>query len=174
MAPSMMTAVPKPCAIGAEGRALRDIFGQFASGVTIIAAGAEKDVHGMTANAFMSVSLDPPLILVSLKNDSNMRQKIEADGRFSVSILAEEQKAASEHFSGRAENAETALFEHQAGAPVVAGALAWISCSVEQQHVAGDHTLIIARVDAFAQSSGAPLLFFGGEYRTLNHEVHAQ
>lgn len=174
MAPVMTVTSSVSCANGTDARALRDMFGQFASGVTVIAAGVEGDVHGMTANAFMSVSLDPPLILVSLSNSSNMRQKIEADGRFGVSILAAGQKAASEHFAGRAEYAETAQFERRADAPVVVGALAWLACSMEQHLIAGDHTLIIARVNAFAQSTGAPLLFFGGQYRTLDEEARAQ
>lgn len=151
-----------------DGLALRQIFGQFASGVTVITSGAESAVHGMTANTFMSVSLEPALILISLQNDSRMRQVIDAEGRFGVSILADGQQSVSDHFAGRTEDAAAASFEYRGGTPVVKDALAWIACSVEQRHLAGDHTLFIAHVDDFLQSEGAPLLFFGGQYRTLS------
>jgi flavin reductase (DIM6/NTAB) family NADH-FMN oxidoreductase RutF len=151
-----------------DGLALREIFGQFASGVTVITSGAKGSVNGMTANAFMSVSLDPALVLISLKNDSYMRNVIDAEGRFGVSILADGQQSVSDHFAGRLEDDTAAKFDHPGDTPVVAGALAWIACSVEQRHIAGDHTLFIANVDDFLQSAGAPLLFFGGQYRTLS------
>jgi len=151
-----------------EGLALRQIFGQFASGVTVITSGAKGSVHGMTANAFMSVSLDPALVLISLKNDSHMRDVIDAEGRFGVSILADSQQSVSDHFAGRLVDNAAAQFDHPGDTPVVAGALAWIACFVEQRHIAGDHTLFIANVDDFLQSAGTPLLFFGGQYRTLS------
>ena len=164
----------KPYDVGAgvadpsDGRALRQMFGQFASGVTVITSGAIDDVHGMTANAFMSVSLDPALILISLKNASRMRDVIDARGCFGVSILAEGQRSVSDHFAGRLVDETAARFERSGDTPVLAGALAWIVCSVEQRHLAGDHTLFVARVDDFLQTEGAPLLFFDGRYRTLS------
>lgn len=154
--------------------ALRQIFGQFASGVTVIASGAGGDVHAMTANAFMSVSLDPPLALISLQNECRMRRRVDQEGRFGVSILAADQAAQSDHFAGRATDCAAPRFTERAAAPVLEGALAWISCKVEQQLPAGDHTLFIARVEDFDQSTGAPLLFYGGAYRTLNKEATAQ
>lgn len=155
-----------PCA-----RDLRDMFGQFASGVTVIACGEPGEEHGMTANAFMSVSLDPPLVLVSLQNDSRMRDRLEPGSRFGVSILAEDQQAASDHFAGRAEDPNVVRFERKGSAPVLAGALASIACSVERRQPAGDHTIYIARVEAFDRTAGTPLVFFGGAYRTINQEA---
>ena len=155
----------------ADPRALRDMFGQFASGVTVIASGDADDVHAMTANAFMSVSLNPPLILVSLQNESRMRTRIDRDSRFGVSILAADQEAASDHFAGRTEAEAAVRFRLQNDTPVLEGALAWMACTVETVCPAGDHTLFIAHVDDYDQTSGAPLLFFGGQYRSLDQEA---
>lgn len=173
--------MPKqPCDVGRDAidpideGALRRIFGQFASGVTVIASGAPGAVHGMTANAFMSVSLDPALILVSLKNDSRMRGVVDESGRFGISILAEDQQSASEHFAGRLFDEAAAAFEFPGSTPVLKGALAWISCCVEQRVMAGDHTLFIAKVDDFFHSEGSPLLFYGGQYRTLSRGADAK
>ena len=152
-------------------RALRDMFGQFASGVTVIASGDDDDIHAMTANAFMSVSLEPALILVSLQNESRMRARIERVGPFGVSILAEGQSAASDHCAGRLDAEDAVRFERLAGAPVLKGALAWMACSIESACPAGDHTLIIARVNNYGQAIGKPLLFYGGKYRSLDQEV---
>ena len=162
--------MPRDCNAGAA-RDLRDMFGQFASGVTVIACGPEGDEHGMTANAFMSVSLDPPLVTVSLQNDCRMSSRLKVGDRFGVSILAEDQRAASDHFAGRAIEADAARFERKANAPVLQGALAWIAGTVVQQAPAGDHTLYIARVEDFDRSGGTPLLFFGGAYRRISQEA---
>ena len=126
--------------------ALREMSGRFATGVTVISAGDGHDVHGMKANVFMSILLNPELVLVSLKNDSRMRQMIEAHGLFGISILRSDQTPASEHFAGRTDDAPSARFSWRQAAPILDGALAWITCSAEQQHLAGDHTLFIGRV----------------------------
>src|SRR5882762_3211838 len=79
----------------------RSALGRFASGVTVVTAQHEEHPHGMTANAFVSVSLDPPLVLVSLGNRSNMHRILPGIGRYGVTVLAENQEALSNHFAGR-------------------------------------------------------------------------
>ncbi len=85
-----------------DTRQFRNALGRFASGVTVLTAEYEEQTHGMTANAFVSVSLDPPLILVSLDNRSNMHRILPQVRRFGISVLAEDQDALSNHFAGRA------------------------------------------------------------------------
>jgi len=82
-------------------RDLRNALGRFATGVTVVTAIENGKAHGMTANAFVSVSLDPPLVLVSLDNRSHMHRILPTVGRYGVSVLAEDQKALSDHFAGR-------------------------------------------------------------------------
>src|ERR1700683_1424789 len=84
-----------------DTRQFRNALGRFASGVTVLTAQYEDQTHGMTANAFVSVSLDPPLILVSLDNRSNMHRILPEVRRFGISVLAEDQDAVRNHFAGR-------------------------------------------------------------------------
>src|SRR5271154_2720810 len=86
-----------------DTRQFRNALGRFASGVTVITAHHEDHMHGMTANAFVSVSLDPPLVLVSLDNRSNMHRILPTAGRYGVSVLAQNQEALSSHFAGQRE-----------------------------------------------------------------------
>ena len=90
-----------PPAPSFDARQFRNALGRFASGVTIITASYEGQTHGMTANAFVSVSLDPPLVLVSLDNRSYMHKVLPSAGYYGVSVLAENQERLSNHFAGR-------------------------------------------------------------------------
>ena len=84
-----------------DTRQFRNALGRFASGVTVLTAQDQDQMHGMTANAFVSVSLDPPLVLVSLDNRSNMHRILPTVRRFGISVLAEDQEPLSNHFAGR-------------------------------------------------------------------------
>ena len=143
----------------------RNALGRFASGVTIVTALDGEKTHGMTANAFVSVSLDPPLVLVSIDNRSKIHRILSGAGRFGVSVLAEDQRNLSEHFAGRA--VREVRFVNRAGTPVVEGAIAYFVVHVVDVHAAGDHTLYIGCVEHYEARNDKPLLFFGGKYGQL-------
>jgi flavin reductase (DIM6/NTAB) family NADH-FMN oxidoreductase RutF len=138
-----------------DTRQFRNALGRFASGVTVLSVEAEGKMHGMTANAFISVSLEPPLILVSLDNRSNMHRILPTVRRFGISVLAEDQDAHS---------------NHRNGIPLIGGAVAYFVVEVADIHPAGDHTLYVCRVEHFEASEGRPLLFFGGRYHHMREE----
>jgi len=146
----------------------RRTLGRFATGVTVVAAYDEAgSPKGLTVNAFMSVSLDPPLVLVSLDNRSRTKPVIERAGRYGVSVLAEEQKALSDHFAGRPQEGLAIVFVERAGAPVLEGALAQVVARVVEAHPAGDHTLFLGEVEHLAYREGRPLLYYAGRYARL-------
>jgi flavin reductase (DIM6/NTAB) family NADH-FMN oxidoreductase RutF len=150
-----------------DPRAFRNALGRFATGVTVITAIHEDHPHGMTANAFVSVSLAPPLILISLDNRSNMHRILPAAGRFGVSVLAENQENLSSHFAGRPQEDLQIPFVARAGMPVIDGAVAYFVARVADAHAAGDHTLYIGEVEHFEYREDRPLLFHAGKYRRL-------
>jgi flavin reductase (DIM6/NTAB) family NADH-FMN oxidoreductase RutF len=153
-----------------DTRQFRNALGRFASGVTVLTAESEGQVHGMTANAFVSVSLDPPLILVSLDNRSNMHRILPSVRRLGISVLGEDQDALSNHFGGRPSPDLHVRIVHRNGIPLVGGAVAYFVVEVDDIHPAGDHTLYICRVDLFEANEGRPLLFFGGRYHHMREE----
>jgi flavin reductase (DIM6/NTAB) family NADH-FMN oxidoreductase RutF len=153
-----------------DTRQFRNALGRFASGVTVLTAEHEGQMHGMTANAFVSVSLDPPLILVSLDNRSNMHRILPTVRRFGVSVLAEDQDSLSNHFAGRPVPGQHVRVVHRNGLPLIGGAVAYFVVEVADIHPAGDHTLYIGRVEHFEANEGRPLLFFGGRYHHMREE----
>ncbi len=150
----------------------RRALGRFASGITVITTKYEGDIHGMTANAFVSVSLDPPLVLVSVDNRAHMKEVLPESGKYGVSILSDKQEDMSQHFAGMPkEGVEVPFIEH-GGVPLIEGSLAHLVCEVVEEHPAGDHTLYIGRVEHLAYDDGTPLLFYTGTYRNLEIEFH--
>ncbi|MBZ5575384.1 MAG: flavin reductase family protein [Acidobacteriia bacterium] len=141
--------------------------GRFASGVTVVTTRYEDRPHGMTANAFVSVSLDPPLVLVSLDNRSNMHRLLPATLRYGVSVLAEHQEKLSNHFAGRTVEGLHLRFVERQGVPLLEGAVAYFVVQVIDAHPAGDHTLYIGRVEHFESNDERPLLFYSGQYQHL-------
>jgi len=148
----------------------RHALGRFASGVTVVTARYEERTHGMTANAFVSVSLDPPLVLVSLDNRSFMHKILPAVGRYGISVLAENQEQLSNHFAGRTVEGLHVRFITQNGLPLLDGAVAHFVVQVIDTHPAGDHTLYIGRVEYFEAYDEKPLLFYASQYQQLRAE----
>ena len=153
-----------------DTRQFRNALGRFASGVTILTAEYEEQTHGMTANAFVSVSLDPPLILVSLDNRANMHRILPSVRRFGISVLAEDQDALSNHFAGRPAPGLHVRFVDRNGLPLIGGAVAYFVVDVIDIHPAGDHTLYVGRVEHFEANEGRPLLFYSGRYHRMREE----
>src|SRR5215831_8783076 len=108
-----------------DSRQFRSALGRFASGVTVVTACYQDQTHGMTANAFVSVSLNPPLVLVSLDNRSYMHRILPSAGRYGVSVLAEDQERLSNHFAGRTIDGIHLRFLQRLGIPLLEGAVAY-------------------------------------------------
>jgi flavin reductase (DIM6/NTAB) family NADH-FMN oxidoreductase RutF len=164
-----MSLVPLPV----DASSFRQALAQFASGVTVVTTrDAAGEPMGLTVSAFCSVSLSPPLILVSVDMGSEAHAGFRDSGVFAVSILAEGQDDVSRLFArpGRAKFRELSLAEGQGGLPVVPGALAHIECEIRAAHPAGDHILYIGEIVAIAVRPGRPLVYNRGGYRRLADE----
>ena len=153
-----------------DDRQFRTAMGKFATGVTVIATDVDGDVHGMTANAFMSVSLDPKLVVISIGEKARILEKIKQSKTFSVNILAANQQELSMIFAGQLKEHREVIFDRLDGKPVLAGAVAQIACEVSAEHVEGDHTLFIGRVTDIQLEDAEPLIFYSGRYRSLTKE----
>jgi flavin reductase (DIM6/NTAB) family NADH-FMN oxidoreductase RutF len=151
----------------------RKAMGCFATGVTIITLDqdGDGDIHGMTANAFTSVSLDPPLVLVCVDHRARTHAHLHARKRFGVNVLSSAQQAISEYYARSSEKhqhaeAAGARFTRTAhGTPVLKGAIAYLECRLHSTQPAGDHTIFIAEVEEVELREGEPLLYFRSQYR---------
>ena len=156
-----------------DPRALRNAFGAFATGVTVVTTRqADGTPRGFTANSFTSVSLDPPLLLVCLAKTAHSADTFAVAPHFAVNILAEDQKAVSGLFASRAPDKfdQCAWTPGPANVPLIDGALAQFTCANHQLVDAGDHLILIGRIDAFATSEGQPLGYFRGSYFSIGIE----
>ena len=164
-------AEPLELGAGLEGDpaiAFRRTLGMFATGVTILTTRSGETVHGMTANAFMSVSLRPPLVLVSVDRRARMSHLLHEGVRFGVNVLEAGQAALSDHFAGRsAEGTDEPTFVLVHDTPLVDGALAHLVARVVRSYWGGDHSLFLGQVEYAHYGDGEPLLFRGGRYERL-------
>jgi flavin reductase (DIM6/NTAB) family NADH-FMN oxidoreductase RutF len=152
----------------------RKALGHFSTGVTVVTVEREPGkIHGMTANSFTSVSLEPMLILVCVDKRAKMLGLLEKKKRFGVSVLKAGQEAISEYFAKRehSSEAEQRLGIHfrptPGGAPVIEGTLLQMGCNLIASHLAGDHTIFVGEVHDAEMHEGEPLLYFRGEYRRI-------
>ena len=156
-----------------EDRQFRNAMGKFATGVTVIATEVEGEgVHGMTANAFMSVSLDPKLVVISIGEKAKILHKIKESNMFTVNILAADQQEVSMIFAGQLKDREVE-FVRLDGKPVIPGSVVQIACEVSAVHIEGDHTLFIGKVTDINLEDSEPLVFYSGRYRSLAEEQPA-
>lgn len=153
-------------------RQLRDAFGCFATGVTVVTTlGDDGAPVGLTANSFTSLSLDPPLVLFCLDRRSTSLATFEKAERFAVNVLHAGQEAVSARFSRREPDrfAATAWRPGRTGAPLLQDASAYFECRREAVLDGGDHRIFIGRVEAIScESSYDPLVFFQGRYRSVH------
>ncbi|HET6858253.1 MAG TPA: flavin reductase family protein [Streptomyces sp.] len=166
---------------GVSNDEFRAAMSRLTAGVTLVTAhdadgGPRGEDVGMTATAFMSVSLDPPLVMVSVRNGSRMDDLLAEQPLWAVSLLSESQRQIAGRFSMKARLSDRLLFAEipwtrgaVSGSPLVGGALATVECRTEQRVEAGDHTLVIGRVlkVGLPSEDGSPLTYFKGNYRTL-------
>ncbi|MFI5756609.1 flavin reductase family protein [Streptomyces sp. NPDC051569] len=175
-------AIPHP--EGVSDDEFRAALSRLAAGVVLVTAhepafsadGPRGEDAGMTATAFLSVSLDPPLVLVSVRNGSRMDDLLAEQPLWAASLLTERQRHIAGRFSMKGRMSDRLLFEdipsrrgEVSGALLVEGSLAALECRTEQRVEAGDHTLVIGRVLAAELPSGedGPLTYFKGKYRKL-------
>src|SRR5262245_11784735 len=153
--------------------AFRQVMGAFATGVTIVTTGSGDKIHGLTVNAFSSVSLEPILVLVCVDKQAFSHDLIIASQNFAVNILKTEQQFLAERFSNNDLDAKqryegVPFCSAVTGAPVLQEALAWLDCKLAAAHDGGDHTVFVGQVLAMGKGeSRQPLLYFQGRYHGL-------
>jgi 3-hydroxy-9,10-secoandrosta-1,3,5(10)-triene-9,17-dione monooxygenase reductase component len=161
-------------AVPVEAKALRNVCGHFVTGVTVITSGTAGRASGTTVNSFTSVSLDPPLVLFCLHNDSRLRPVVENSGVYAVNFLAGRQKRLAWAFADRARVGLRSVAHHHVstGVPVLSEALAFLSCRVVNTFEGGDHTIFLGEVTELGvpRRHQDPLIFFRGSLSALEEE----
>jgi flavin reductase (DIM6/NTAB) family NADH-FMN oxidoreductase RutF len=159
---------------GFTSKDFRATVGSFATGVTVVTTRGDEHAYGMTANAFTSVSLDPPLVLVCVMANSEGARHIEQNGCFAVNILHAEQEPLSRYFAsrdrprGRDAFLEVAHRTAASGSPILDGAIGYLDCRLHSDHEAGDHQIYIGEVlEIGLNPEGEPLVFHGGQYKLV-------
>ena len=150
-----------------DGVLLRKVMGSFASGVTVIVAEADGDIKGMTANAFLSGSLEPPLCVVSVAKRAHMHDHLAAARKFSVNILAYAQEEVALHFAGRLPTTVVPTFQSEHGVPLLSDTTAQLTAEVTATHQCGDHTLFIGAITWVTASDRLPLLYHASRFASL-------
>jgi enediyne biosynthesis thioesterase len=151
---------------------LREVMARFATGITVLTAAGE-DGHGMTANAFTSVSLEPPMVLCCVAKPARLHDAILRSRHFGVSVLGAEQEDLARYFADKERPAGAAQFDAvdwlagpRTGAPLLDGALGWLECELNQVYNGGDHSIFLGQVvGSYRGESGEALLFYGGDYQ---------
>lgn len=151
----------------ADPAQFRRVMGRFGSSVTVITAAVNGEVRGMTANAFMSGSLSPPLCVVSIAKRAHMHSHLPAAGAFAVNILAAGQEELAIHFAGRPKTDLNVPFGDFHGIPGILSASAMITASVAAQHDCGDHTLFIGAIISMTADDRPPLLYHASQFAAL-------
>ena len=153
-----------------DGDLFRSVLGRFASGITVVTThdNAGRD-HGMTASAFSSLSLEPPLILVCIANDATMAPVFAKAETFAVNILSEAQEPLSRRFAGKLDDRFVGVgyARGQLGDVLLEDVLAWMQCRVVARYPAGDHVILVGQVEFADARDARPLLYYRGGYAQL-------
>jgi len=155
---------------------LREVMSQFATGITVLTAAGDCG-HGMTANAFTSVSLDPPLVLCCVARPARFHESVLCAGSFGVSFLAADQEPVARYFADKRRPHGPVQFDAvewvpgpHTGSPLLSGALGWLECRLSTVYEGGDHSIFLGKVlSASRGPDRQALLFYGGGY----HQVQA-
>jgi flavin reductase (DIM6/NTAB) family NADH-FMN oxidoreductase RutF len=153
-----------------EPQELRRIMGHFATGVTVITiTNQDGTPTGLTANAFMSLSLNPPLVLISVDKGATCYACFELKNGFTVNFLSEDQEEISRRFAtkGADKFANLKWRAGSNGAAIIEGALGYVECKITECHEGGDHTIVVGEIVAAGATGERPLLFFKGKYQRL-------
>lgn len=155
-----------------NAKLFRSTMGLFATGVTVISYLSDGEPTGMTVNAFMSVSMEPPLVLVSVRKQSRFNDMVRVGVCYGVNFLAESQQAISTHFGGKRDETLRVPYVYSEETPLVLGSLAHIVARTTAVHEAGDHRLYVAQIEHLRLGEQRkPLVFFSGKYKQV--EAHA-
>lgn len=149
----------------------RAALGRFASGITVVTSrDASGTDHGITVSAFSSVSLDPPLVLISIEKTAGSHGALVESKRFAVNILSADQQKVSDSFAFRLEDKFEGIewTRGAAGIVLIAGCLAHIECATASEFDGGDHTIFVGRVEKITTADGDPLIYWMGEYRGID------
>jgi flavin reductase len=173
----MTEAAPGPALIAADE--FRTVMGRFATGVTVVTCVQDGFDHAMTANSFTSVSLDPPLVLVCVENDSRFHEAISQAGSWAVSVLHSGQRGRARWFATRGRplvgqlDSTPSTRSAITGSLVLDGALAVLECRTTAVHPAGDHDIVVGEVLGMGlpHPEGEPLLYFRSGFRTLGERT---
>ena len=149
-----------------DTRQLRGCFGQFATGVTVVSYEAEGEFRGATVNSFTSVSMDPPLILVSLARTARACAALPGKP-FAINVLAEDQVDLALHFAGRPKPDLAVPWSEGADVPRLRGVVAWLECKPWTIYEGGDHVLVVGEVVHYDSRRKRPLVFYSGNFRTV-------
>jgi len=152
-----------------DSRAFRAVLGRFATGIIVVSARVDGTCYAMTANAFMSGSLEPPLIVIAVGHRAKMHRVLGRVDAFGVSILTQDQEPHSRHFAGQPDAMCRPRFKELAGVPVLADGAAYLKALIVHRYNCGDHTLLVGSVEALEmeQEVQDPLLFYSGRYAKL-------
>jgi len=147
----------------------RKIMGQFATGVTVVTTGGEAGVHGLTANAVASLSLNPPLVLVAVDKRAATLEFLKKNRCFAVNILRVDQEKISRRFAtpGPKDFSDLNVATAVTSAPILTDCLAFVDCRVVEILPGGDHEIFVGEIVAGEHQGGEPLLYHGGGYRRL-------
>lgn len=167
---------------GKTADSLRAAMRLFPTGVTVVTSGRKEEAEGMTANAVVSVSLDPPLFLVSVHREARLNPRMKEEGYFAVSILADDQEGLSRLFASPERSSGLSAIHSLGkeygvtGAPLAAGSLAVIECELEAVYPGGDHELFLGRVVSarLGDTRKGPLVYHEGDYPSLQAAPRAQ
>src|ERR671918_1812483 len=169
----MASREPETTRAGAGGigsDAFRRAMGQLPTGVTVVTAIGRDGPSGLTANAVLSLSLDPPLMLAALDRGSRTLRAVEQAGRFGVNVLAADQAALARSFATKLEMHEKwdgVAWSEREGTPALEGTVVWVACELLDVLSGGDHVIVTGAVLDVAAGDGDPLVFYEGEYMTL-------
>lgn len=150
---------------------LRQSFGKFPTGVTVVTWFDENGKNGITVNSFTSVSLDPPLALVSIDKKANSYTQMQ-NKNFTINVLAADQEAIAWQFAGREQEGLTIPWSEQGESPSIEGAAAQFKCKPWQEYEAGDHVLFIGEIIGFGRQETDSLTFFEGKMGTTKSYVN--
>ncbi|WP_232376876.1 flavin reductase family protein [Amycolatopsis aidingensis] len=147
---------------------------QLATGLTVLTAPGAR-IHGMTANAFTSVSLDPPLVLCCVSHTARMHAAIKEAGCFAVSMLGADQEELARYFADKRRPTGAAQFDTvdwvagpHTGAPLLSGSLAWLECEVTEDYAGGDHSIFVGRVlSSLRITRQRALVFYNGGFHRV-------
>ncbi|MGH7763653.1 MAG: flavin reductase family protein [Candidatus Dormibacteraceae bacterium] len=150
----------------------RDVMARLPAGVVVVSSRLGAEYRGMTASSLVSISLEPPLVLVGLEREAATRAAVVQSGKFNLSLLTRSQEFIADRLAGRAPAIDPAwrTLPHHLGRneiPLVDGCAAWLECRLVQVHEAGDHDILVGEVEAAAIGTGDPLILWDRAFWTL-------